>query len=208
MSYPRVNLLNKSEQRYQGAVSRSFIFIIAVIAPVIVIATLSSAKLIQYSASKSELDTSRTLWEDLEPKLDFYALETRGLKMNRSALDLFSGWQNSKASLSVVLDEVQSVVPENVQFTRLTIRSDNSKDLFSNASELQHNFTLIIDGKSHGALAENHVIGLQKGLLNCERVGSLVDVINLASLRKLPGIDGNNLREFRLEGRSTAGGQQ
>jgi hypothetical protein len=202
MIYPRVNLLKKSEQRYQGAVSRRFILISAVVAPILLIAILSGVKLIQYSGVKSELTTSRELWKDLEPKLTLFKDKNRGLVVNRNVLELFEGWNNSQASFVELLDDIQGTVPGQIQFTRLSVRSDSAEPVYTAADEMQLKFELVIEGRSQGELAENYVIDLQKDLLGREKIASTFDSIKLSSMRKRQSVSGESLREFRLEGRT------
>ncbi|MEE9367808.1 MAG: hypothetical protein V3V05_02975 [Pontiella sp.] len=206
MNYPRVNLLNKNEQRYQGAVSRKFIFISAVVAPILVISLLSGVKLIQYSGVQSELLSSRVIWEDLEPRLALYKEERRGLNMNRTGLDLFNGWSESQASFVKLLTDIQANVPEQIQFTRLSVRSQPTAAVYTTPEGMELSYELLIDGTSQGRLAENYVIGLQKSLLESEQIGSEFDSLKLVSMRKHQGNKAENIREFRLEGQSTEKG--
>ena len=205
MTYPRVNLLKKSEQRYHGAVSRRFIFISAVVAPVLLIAILSGVKLLQYSGVKSELTTSRELWEDLEPRLILFKDENRGLITNRDALELFDGWKNSQASFVELMGDIQDAVPEQIQFTRLSVRGNPSEPVYTSADEMPLELELVIEGRSQGGRAENHVINLQKGLLGCEQISSTFDSIKLSSMRKRQTAGGDGIREFRLEGKTAEG---
>lgn len=202
MDYPRVNLLKKNEQRYQGAVSRKFILISAVVAPVLLIAILSGVKLIQYTGVKSELTVNRELWKDLEPRLTLFKDENRGLVINRKALELFGGWKDSQASFATLLEDIQDTVPEEIQFTRLSVRSRRTESVYATTEDLKLSFDLAVEGLAHGARAENHVINLRKELLASHQIGSLFESINLASMRMRGTETGEGLREFRLEGQS------
>jgi len=200
MTYPRVNLLTQNERRYQGAVSRKFIFICAVAAPILLIAILSSIKLIQYSGVKSSLAASRSLWGDTEPRLKLFREENRGLVNNRQALELFEGWEKSQSSLVRLLDEIQNTVPSQIQFTRLSVRSAPTPAFYSSADAMPLTFSLEIEGQAQGKQAENYVIGMRKDLLACEQIGSTFDSIKLVSMRKRSSSKGESLRDFKLEG--------
>ncbi len=202
MNYPSVNLLKKSEQRHQGVVSRKFTFVSAVVAPILLIAILSGVKLFQYNGVKSELTANRILWKDLEPRLTLFKDENRGLVMNRKALDLFGGWKNSQASFVTLLEDIQGIVPEQVQFTRLSVQTKKTGSVYATVDDLALSFDLVIEGLAHGARAENYVIDLRKDLLTCQQIGSTFESIKLASMRKREGAAGQSLREFRLEGKS------
>lgn len=206
MIYPSINLLKKTERRYQGAVSRRFIFVIAVVAPILLIALLSGIKLIQYSSVQSSLSLSREVWKEIEPRLVLFEAEKKGLLTNRDVLKLFDGWQHTQTSFVSILDEIQDKVPEQIQFRRLSLRSNPSASSYTSAEEMKLIFNLTVDGSSSGEHAENNVISFRRDLLNSERTGSVFDSIKLASMRKRQSVTGVNVREFKLEGITAKGG--
>ena len=203
----RVNLLKKSEQRYQGAVSRRFLTVSLVVAPVMAIAILSGIKLVQYAGVQSELKSSRTLRDSREPRLELFKDENRGLSANRTMLDLFEGWKDSHGSFVQLLDEIQSTVPENIQFTRLSVRGVPAATVYAATNDMGIAYDLVIEGVSAGDRAENEVIDLRKDLLGCGQIGATFSSLKLASLRKSSRGGSQNSREFRLEG-TTEGGAQ
>ncbi len=200
MNNPRVNLLKKNEQRYQGAVSRRFMLISMVITPILFIAILSGVKLIQYSGVQSDLKASRDIWVDIKPRLALCQDQQRGLKMNQEIINLIDGWQDSQVSMEPLLSGIQSAIPENIQITRLSIRSPVNRAVYKNMEELSLNYFFILQGISQGRFAENSVIRLRKDLLKSEHMSSAFESVNLSSMRKRAGRDGENLREFSLEG--------
>jgi hypothetical protein len=208
MNSPRVNLLKKSEQRYQGAVSRRFLTVSLVITPIMLIAVLSGIKLVQYTGVQSQLKSSREIWADLEPKLDLFKEENRGLVANRTILELFEGWKGSQASFVKLLDDIQGTVPENIQFTRLSVRSARAPSVYAAPEDMELAYNLVIEGVSQGDQAESEVINLRKELLGCEQIGATFDTLKLAALRKRSSNANLNLREFRLEGETADGGEQ
>lgn len=208
MNSPRVNLLNKNEQRYQGAVSRRFMLVSLVITPIMLVAVLSSIKLIQYSGVKSQLTSSEEIWEDLEPRLALYKAENQGLVANKKVMDLFDSWKESQGSFVQLLEEMQETVPENVQFSRLSIRGSQVSAAYANPVDTTINYELVIEGISQGERAENQVIDFRKELLTGERMASTFSDIKLSSLRKRSGKEGMNMREFQLKGESPVGGEK
>ena len=200
MTYPTVNLLKKNEQRFQGAVSRKFTFVSAVVAPILLIAILSGIKLIQYGGVQTELSSSRGIWKDLEPRLALYKDENKGLAVNRNALDLFEGWKSSQPELVKLLNDIQQTVPPEIQFTRFSVRSAPASANYTTVAEMQLIFELVIEGKSQGEHAENNVINLRKNLLACEQIGATFNSLKLASMRQSKGRSGESIREFKLEG--------
>ncbi len=206
MSYPRVNLLKKSERRYQGVVSMRFIYVGIVVTPVLSIAILSGIKLFQYNQVQSELRGSRTVWANMEPRLKLFKDEQRSLSSNRKALKLFEGWTNSQVSFVELLSDIQGTVPQEIQFTRLSIRAGATASVYTDPETLGLDYTLLIEGVSQGRRAEDEVIKLHKDLLETQGVSAAFESINLASMRKRKGSKGVNLREFRLEGQGLGGG--
>jgi len=206
MTYPRVNLLKKSEQRHQGAVSRRFILISVVITPVLIIAVLSGIKLVQYTGVQSNLKTSREIWKDLEPKLTQFNEEQRHFDSSRKVLSLIDGWEASQPPLDEIMSEIQAVVPVNVQFNRLYLRGDIAPAVYAAAEEMPMNFQMQIEGVAEGTLAEEDIWQFHKDLLGAVTVGNTFDAIELSDMRKKQSTTGGNAREFRIQGANTQEG--
>lgn len=208
MNHPRVNLLKKSEQRYQGAVSRRFLLVSIVVTPILFITILSGVKLIQYTAVQANLKSSREIWTGLAPRLELYKEEQRSLSANRQALDLIKGWQGTQVAYSKLLGEIQSTVPAGIQLTRLAIRSEPKTAVYENPEEITLDYALTVQGVAEGQRAEDAVISLRKGLLLPKHMGSTFESVKLSSMRKRTGKAGQSMREFRLEGAGTKGAGQ
>ena len=205
MNYPRVNLLKKSEKRYQGTVSRRFTLVSMVVTPVLLIAILGGVKLIQYGGVQSSLRSSRKIWDSLEPRLALAQEQQRGLKANREAIALINGWKASQVSMEGLLLDIQKVIPENIQLMRVSIRSEVKASVYRNEDELGLDYRLALQGVSQGAQAENSVISLRKDLLTKEHLSAIFDSVRLISMRKHQGQDGENMRQFSFEGRGAIG---
>ncbi|MDH3981638.1 MAG: hypothetical protein OES84_01915 [Kiritimatiellaceae bacterium] len=205
MNYPRVNLLKKNELRYQGAVSSRTILISAVATPIVLIALISGLNLIRYSRLQSALKKSRQTWSQLEPQYKKFQTESKDLTKSKILIGLFDGWEKSRLPFSSLLSEMQSVVPQNIQFSRLSIRNASTVTAYKKPEEMRLACKLVIEGKSHGDMGEQYVFDLVKGLLECERVASSFDSLEPDYMRARKGADGESLREFRLEGGSTGG---
>jgi len=206
MDYPRVNLLRKSEQRYQGAVSRRFIAIGAVVTPIMLIAVLSAIKLVQYAGVQADLKASKEIWDNLEPKLELFNEESRGLQTNRQILLLLEGWKDSRVTLVDLMDEIQNAVPENIQFNRLTLKGKVEPGIYRAAADMKLRFELQIDGTSQGNRAEDDVWAFHKELLATKGIRQVFDTVDLSNMRKRESRGELNVREFRIVGSSEAGG--
>lgn len=205
MTYPRVNLLKKDEQRYQGAVSRGFILLCGIGAPTLLI-IISAAILFAHNANiKLEIASNQTLWDSLEPRLKVHVQGTKGLATNKKVLDLFTGWEASQASFHKLLNDVQGTVPATVQFTRLSVRTGDSQSVYKTPADLELDYNLIIEGVAEGGQAENEVIALQKDLLACEQIGRTFETLKLDSMKKRSAAAGESSREFRLVGEAGKG---
>ncbi len=207
MNCPRVNLMKKSEQRYQGVVSMRFIYIGVIVTPVLFIAILSGIKLAQHREVQSELQASRALWADVGPRFKLFKAEQRSLSSNRKVLKLMEGWTNSQVSFVGMLTDIQETVPQNIQFTRLSIRAQAEASVYTDPEKISMDYTLLVGGVSQGQRAEDEVISLRKDLLGTEAVSSVFESIKLASMRKRQG-GADGLREFTLEGASREGDQK
>ncbi|HEY5653097.1 MAG TPA: hypothetical protein VIR63_01865, partial [Pontiella sp.] len=192
MMYPRVNLLVKSEQRYQGVVSHRFIILCGIATTVSVVVLFGAISLVRYESAKAELITARSTWELMEPRYNVLMREERGLKVNRQVLNLFDGWTESKASFVELLECLQDTVPENVQATRFYVRGDGGSYEYATPEDMSIVYDLLIEGLCIGESAESDVIKLRKELLERERFKKTFELLKLASLRKT----GENKREF------------
>ncbi len=208
MNHPRVNLLKKSEQRYQGAVSHRFILVAAVVAPILFVAVLSGVKLIQYAAVKSDLQSNRAVWETLEPRLQLHQEELCSLNACRSSMVLLDGWKDSQVSLSDLLSEIQGAVPPAIQLQRLSVRSEPKTSVYRQASDIALDYKLMLQGLSQGERAEDAVIGLRRDLMATDLLGTTFKSVRLASMHKLAGKGDQNTRDFRIEGFSKEGESQ
>ncbi len=206
MKYPRVNLLKKTEQRYQGAVSHRFMLVTLVVAPILLIAVLSGIKLIQYVGVQSSLKSSREIWERLEPRLNLYKEEQRSRASSKQALELFTGWQGTQVSLASLLVEIQATVPSSIQLKRLAIRSEQKTSVYGKPADFVLDYTLMLQGVAEGDRAEDAVIDLRKALLESDNMDSTFESVKLASMQKRAGKEGQSMREFILEGSGRKGG--
>jgi Tfp pilus assembly protein PilN len=206
MKYPRVNLLRKSEQRYQGAVSRRFITISAVLTPILLVAVLSGIKLVQYTGVQSDLKASQEIWSKLEPKLTLFNEENRSLAANRQVLTLFEGWQGSQLPMVDLLNEIQNIVPGNVQFTRLLLRGEVGPGTYETAEDMKLGFSLRIEGISQGERAEENVWRFHKDLLSTAEIRQAFDSVDLSDMRARRSQGGDAVREFRIIGSNASTG--
>ena len=208
MNYPRVNLIRKSERRYQGLVSRGFIITACTGIPTMVFALIFGLLYSQKMSVGAELQSARTMWKNYEPRLKEYRLEKAGLTTSGKIMGLFDGWVKSRHSFLDLLEEVQDGTPANVQYARLSIRAGSSEAIYKTAEELKLKYDLVLSGVAQGEAAENEVIRLQKKLLAGQEVGSTFDTLKLASMRNSATAAGTPVRQFSLVGSSAQEGEK
>jgi len=202
MNYPRVNLLKKNEQRYQGAISRRFLLMVIVVTPVLLITLLSAIKLAQFTAVQSSLKANHAIWDTLSPRLKQYKKEQKALAANKRALELITGWKKTQVPTSELLTEIQTTIPASVQLARLSIQNQQEKMIYDKPADFTRNYRLTLQGVAYGERAEDVVLDLRKSLLATERMGMIFESITLGSMRKRAGKEGEVLREFSLTGTS------
>jgi len=205
MKYTKVNLIRKSEIRYQGAVSGRFLLVCLVVTPIILIAMLSGIKLMQYSEIQTNLKNNRELWTKLKPQLMAFYREKRGYETNQKVLMLIDAWNRSKIPWEDILRQIQMRIPLTIQITRLSIRGETGSGEYTSVGELNIHYDLEIAGLAQGENAESDVIILRRKLLQNETLASVFDSIKLASMRKKPGTDTAPVREFKLQGTGKSG---
>ena len=205
MNHPRVNLLKKSEQRYQGVVSYRFILIAAVVAPLLFFIIFGGVKFVQYVSVKSALQEGRRAWVDLEPRYQYHKEVVDSLGSCRASLDLLNGWMESQISLSLLLSEIQKEVPRSIQLQRLSVRSEPKNVTYTCVKDFALDYKLVLQGVSQGNRAEDAVMGLRKDLMATDTLGSTFQSVKLASMRKRAGEGEQSTRDFRIEGFSKEG---
>ena len=208
MIYSRVNLLKKSERRYQGAVSQRFLFSSIVSAPVLLVILVGVVLFVQYNGLKSNLESAREELNILNPQLALYVKEDGGLVANRKLLDLVDEWKKTQGSFSTLMKDVQGTVPETIQFTRISLHNELKSAVYTDVTEIKPSYNLVVEGLSQGDRAVNEVTRLRKDLMGCTQVAAIFDSIKLASMRKRGGTDDVDQREFRLEGAALEGGKR
>lgn len=207
MRYPRVNLLNKNELRYQGAVSGRFLIVSAISLPVLILLIVLGIVLLQNARVKSALGKSRDEWAALQPQYNAYKIESGDLTASRDMVKMFAGWNNVQLTFSELLADIQLAVPGDVQLHRLSVRSKPSATVYKKPEDMNLVYTLVLEGQSIGASAEQHVFGFQRSLLDSVQVASAFESLEPEYIRKRESEKGGAVRDFRLEGRAAEGGR-
>jgi hypothetical protein len=200
MIYPRVNLIKKSERRYQGAVSRKFLLVSLVLTPAFLVAILGGVKLIQYTSVRKELASSEELWATKKPRLDLFYQEQSRLQENEKMLAMVVAWEASQVELVELFGDLQRKVPVTVQLTRASLKGEVKRDVFTEAGQLGIKYSLTVQGLSHGEEAEAVVFDFRQNLQGTATLGEVFPSLQLVTMRKRTSNVGENIREFIFEG--------
>lgn len=201
MTYSRVNLLKKSEQRYQGTVSRRFILISVVVTPILLIAVFSAIKMVQYTGVQSDLKAKRAIWENIEPQLALFNEKNQSLTINRKVLDLFEGWEQSQLPMAEILNGVQQIVPGNIQLMRLSVRGAIDGSVYETPQDMELDYSMQVEGQAQGERAETDVWQFLTDLNDNATISSQFATIRLAgSMRQIQRSNGESARTFRIQG--------
>ena len=200
MSYIRVNLLKKSEQRYQGPVSRRFLWVSGIATPILALALLSTIKLLQHKAILEELEMKRYEWTEIKPKLDRSAQMTQTLQNNRKILTLLENWEQSRIPIVELMSEIQDIVPMNMQFTRITIGGMATLAIYESPEEMELENKLLING----AVLEKDDFRqfLERLQKNKKAISSFPDIRQNGSFNSYKNREGKSLEGFSIIGSS------
>ena len=204
MNYPRVNLLEKEEQRYQGVISHRAILISIAVIPLVFALIFLGIGFLRHEKVASLLQETRKEWAKVKPQFDIYKAELRQQNDARSALELMMAWKDAGIPVSKFLMEVQVRVPENIQITKLSLDGETaSLSSFSTTNDCVIAYEMLLNGIALGDRAEGSVIGFRRSLMDEGFISTTFKSIKLASMRKRVEEDGQNMREFSIEGFST-----
>ena len=180
MIYPTVNLLKKSEQRFQGPVSQRFMVISAIATPILLIALLATIRLFQFNGLKSDLETQQLLKSELQPRVVQFGKKKQQLKQNKQTIELLKSWEESRVPIVDLMNEIQGAVPENIQFLRLYMGGQIVYSTYETPKEIGLNFLLQIDGIAEGDEAIPEIWKLQDNLLALKTLTSRFPSIKIA----------------------------
>lgn len=156
----RINFIQPPEIRSASMVSVKFILQIAgAIIPLIMVLFLAQGY-ISYYEYKSKLDLLQGTWAGTETQVKRAQELSQKLQARRQARDEISGWEQSKFPWFDLLAAIRAQVPSTVQLKVLQARQtlDVPKDGYA-----QRSLRIILNGRSQGSGAEDHVKALSLG---------------------------------------------
>jgi hypothetical protein len=206
MKYPRVNLLERDERRYQGVVSHRMILLSIAIIPTVVSLLFFMIGLVAYKEAHSNWGEVKKEWTTVKPQFDRFRQALKAQNEARRALALMKGWRDAGVDFSTLLLDIQKKVPPTIQLKSLEFAGKSGDEPFSDPDACSVNYEMEIHGISVGDRAEASVIGFRRDLMaEDSAVASVFHSIKLSSMRKKPAGDGESIREFSIEGTSEEG---
>ena len=120
----RVNMLVEGEARYQGPVSRTFIFLVSGSVLGLLILVIFGVTLVRSHEQSKELTWARGEWQKAEPRFKLFTEKQAELTQYRNLEKELDQWNRVRLSWGTLLLELQTIVPSDVQLSRLSARAD------------------------------------------------------------------------------------
>jgi hypothetical protein len=183
-----INLLKPSERRYQGPVSGKFIAFTSIFLALATIILISSYLLFTMYIQKGQLKWARESLAYLEPSYKNLVAVRNSTSEIDNLLKELSGWSHSSLEAERILDEIQEVVPEDVQLTNLSLRyAIGEPKTPPKEGEVVAAFRLLrmgLGGLSHGDTSESAVIDLISDLRGLGGTNAVFGTVTLNSMQK------------------------
>ncbi|MBN2685404.1 MAG: hypothetical protein JXR40_09010 [Pontiellaceae bacterium] len=206
MNAPRVNLLDKSERRHQGPVSRRFAIVCAIVTPVLLIAVIAATKMVQLDSLKGDLEAKQSEWKRLQPLLAEFDEKAKELDENRQLVELFETWENSRLPVIDLLDEIRDIVPERVELKQLSFGVNldrTTRAVFRKPQEMSLKNRLQIGGliQEEKEKASECMTGFLEDLQENAVLGRYFsDITQNGPLVTRGGVGGSSASEFKIQG--------
>lgn len=190
----QINLLKKSERRYQGIVSMKVMVLgsagvlIGVAVLVLTLAGISKMTL------QANLDRARREWDRLKPQADQVRANHTATSANRKMLDELERWsQGDHVAMYRILRAVQSEIPAKMELNNLYA------GLESASNEEPVFYTLRLSGRAQGELT---AVDAKRQLNANAEVRGFCGEVKLVSSQR----DAGDVWNFALEGRREEAG--
>lgn len=193
MKNVRINLIKRNEVRYQGVVNPKFLAFAlsgAIAAALLLVVVVRS---VQFTYRKSIVKGAQQHWARIEPRYESAKKVSLAIKRQTKILEELRSRRDNVTTWDEFLLMLQSTVPENIQFTRLSLYSSivKGEDALSKFS---------VTGVSRGEAAEGSVFLWRELLLRSDIYLEHYDSLELGYLRQSGRGDDVAQRSFEFEG--------
>lgn len=120
----RVDLMLPEELRYQGAVSKRFIAASGGVIVFCVLLLWVATSWIQRSSLNNEVAQLEAEWGNLEPRYNVAKTKLADHTLIQSFDNELKQWNTTRVEWAPLFDELNTMVPESIQLTRLNFRSE------------------------------------------------------------------------------------
>jgi hypothetical protein len=219
----RVNLLKPEEARRQGVVGIKFLVFVGVGTVAAILLIVGGLAYIRYETGKNDLAAAQNIWEIREPMYNKVLKMKADLATEKSFQQELRGWQSSRIEWKPLLIEVRKICPPTVQLRRLGIRGDlfvkqaavvipvdtgvedpakAARAAAPSAGLAMRFYTITMDGKAAGAMAEDTVVQFVRTFGNDPLFKPLFEAPpKLNSLqREATQVGAQPIRTFTIEG--------
>ena len=197
MKSVRINLIKRSEVRYQGIVSPKFLVITCGSALIAALLLMIVVRGVQYTYRKKDLSDAREVWLKMEPRYKRLNDARAELAHQNKILAELKAQRVGAARWAEFMLMLQKTVPANIQLGHLYMAGGPQSGRLS------------IKGWSQGDDAEAVVIGWRKMLLGNSVYTNQFDSLDLGHLRLAGTVnEGEGVRrsfEFKGERRISSG---
>ena len=202
----RVNLMMPHEIQQQAAVSRGFLVrgagLLGTAAAVLAVGFL----LFHYRQVHGEHARLQSAWTAIEA--DYLAVKEIADEqaVNVNLVRELDGWRHSRLEWDAPLAAFQTVVPDNLQFTRLAIAGEVAVSQAEPATEdyagtPARKYTVRLEGRAVGSLSDQDVIAFVERLRKAQAIAPWMESVRLQGMQRDPGAE-EEARQFRVNGTS------
>lgn len=185
---PRINLLKRSELRYQGPVSGRFIAFSSALLLLTSVLLFGSYILFVTYLQRGQLNWARESWGYLEPNYKNLMEIKSTTREIDNLLEELDGWSRSALSAHGLLDQVQNIVPANIQLTQMILRDGVLEpDTEPKKGQKVAAYRLLkmsLGGLSHSDESESAVIKLISDLNGIGGTNAVFSTVTLNSMQK------------------------
>lgn len=195
----RVNLLRKSELRYQGAVTKRFMVVAPLLTIGLTLVIIIPIYLMNMASSKSQYNQLIEEVARLQKRADIVLEHEKQIKANRDVLNRLDQWKNQNMDVAAMLLRMQRLTPETIQFLNLAY-SVLPEQPDANPSQ-NWLVTLQLTGHVTAAVPEEIVLRYLNRLSQDKSLSAFFDNMNLVSYTRLASTNHVELADFHITGK-------
>jgi len=203
----RVDLLQESEKRYQGAVSYGFILVASVITIMLIVLGFDMYLLFQNGSLQNSVEWNSSAWDKMEPEYKDLSVLKGEMARIEKLLDEAIGWNRSRVDWSEFLVELAGIVPAEIQIQRFDMSDMLTYGELTDAKPNKNGslkkgvmraFRMSISGVSRGDGAEETAVAFVQNLREAPIAGSICANTTLQAMRKDRAATGSDVLQTRL----------